>query len=170
MKGITLWQPWATLMATGAKKIETRGWATNYRGPIAIHAAKRNLVENWNLCWEEPFKSALDQAGALTADGGVRLHYGCILAVGYLVLVQLIGADRMWLYANGKLIAGSDMMLPGEPERSFGDYSQGRYAWNIVEIRALPEPIPCRGYQRLWDVPAELERRLLDAYYNRMGR
>lgn len=40
MKAITLTQPWATLVAIGAKRIETRSWATRYRGPLAIHAAK----------------------------------------------------------------------------------------------------------------------------------
>ena len=41
IKAITIYQPWASLKACGAKKFETRGWATNYRGPIAIHAAKQ---------------------------------------------------------------------------------------------------------------------------------
>lgn len=40
MKGLSLTQPWATLVAIGAKRIETRIWATSYRGPLAIHAAK----------------------------------------------------------------------------------------------------------------------------------
>ncbi len=40
MKAITLHQPWATLVAVGAKRIETRSWATSYRGPLAIHAAR----------------------------------------------------------------------------------------------------------------------------------
>ena len=39
MKVITLTQPWATLVAIGAKRIETRSWPTRYRGPLAIHAA-----------------------------------------------------------------------------------------------------------------------------------
>lgn len=30
---ISLWQPWATLMAIGAKTIETRSWSTRHRGP-----------------------------------------------------------------------------------------------------------------------------------------
>lgn len=42
MKAITLWQLWASLLACGAKKYETRSWATSYRGPIAIHAAKKD--------------------------------------------------------------------------------------------------------------------------------
>ena len=40
MKALTLTQPWATLVAISAKKIETRSWCTHYRGPLAIHAAK----------------------------------------------------------------------------------------------------------------------------------
>lgn len=39
-KAISLWQPWASLIAYGVKTIETRSWSTSYRGPIAIHAAK----------------------------------------------------------------------------------------------------------------------------------
>lgn len=41
MKGLSLWQPWATLVGVGLKRVETRSWATSYRGPLAIHAAKR---------------------------------------------------------------------------------------------------------------------------------
>lgn len=45
MPVLTLWQPWASLIAFGVKTIETRGWPTAYRGPIAIHAAARPLSE-----------------------------------------------------------------------------------------------------------------------------
>ena len=41
VKAITIWQPWASLVAVGAKTMETRSWPTKYRGPIAIHAAQR---------------------------------------------------------------------------------------------------------------------------------
>lgn len=33
MKAISLWQPWASAIAVGAKRVETRSWATKYRGP-----------------------------------------------------------------------------------------------------------------------------------------
>lgn len=59
MKGLTLTQPWATLVAIGAKRVETRSWSTNYRGPIAIHAAKGFPPEARALCDEEPFRSCL---------------------------------------------------------------------------------------------------------------
>ena len=38
IKLISLWEPWATLMAIGAKRIETRSWRTPYRGWLAIQA------------------------------------------------------------------------------------------------------------------------------------
>lgn len=41
MKALTIWQPWASLIACKAKTLEIRRWQTNYRGPLAIHAAKR---------------------------------------------------------------------------------------------------------------------------------
>ncbi len=39
MKALTLCQPWASLVALGHKRIETRCWETKYRGTLAIHAA-----------------------------------------------------------------------------------------------------------------------------------
>jgi hypothetical protein len=41
MKAISLWQPWASAIALGWKKNETRHWSTDYRGPLLIHAAKK---------------------------------------------------------------------------------------------------------------------------------
>ena len=43
MKVLTLHQPYASLIASGLKTIETRGWNTKYRGPLAIHAAARRV-------------------------------------------------------------------------------------------------------------------------------
>lgn len=46
MKAITLWQPWASLVALRYKHYETRSWATTHRAPLAIHAAKRPPTED----------------------------------------------------------------------------------------------------------------------------
>lgn len=39
MKALSVKQPWAGLIATGVKTIETRTWKTNYRGPLLICAS-----------------------------------------------------------------------------------------------------------------------------------
>jgi hypothetical protein len=40
MKALTIKQPWAYLVVTGAKPIENRTWRTSWRGPLLIHASK----------------------------------------------------------------------------------------------------------------------------------
>lgn len=54
MKAITLWQPWASLIVDGRKKIETRPMPWYYEGLVAIHAglhidleACRRFGYNW---------------------------------------------------------------------------------------------------------------------------
>lgn len=56
MKVLTLIQHWGTLIALGEKKIETRSWKTNYRGPLFIHAGKK--VEH-DICCQHPFTDVL---------------------------------------------------------------------------------------------------------------
>jgi hypothetical protein len=41
MKIISIKQPWAQLIASGAKDVENRTWPTRYRGPVLIHASRR---------------------------------------------------------------------------------------------------------------------------------
>lgn len=40
MKALSIRQPWAELIARGAKVIENRTWQTRYRGVVAIHASQ----------------------------------------------------------------------------------------------------------------------------------
>ena len=52
MKAITLHQPWATLIADGAKTIETRSWRppqTLIGQRIVIHAGKRLVANHWSV-------------------------------------------------------------------------------------------------------------------------
>lgn len=53
MKAISIHQPYAGLIATGAKTIETRPWATKHRGPLVICSTGRwhpncRWVKGWN--------------------------------------------------------------------------------------------------------------------------
>lgn len=158
MKAITLTQPWATLVAIGAKHIETRSWATSYRGPLVIHAGKglgpvggktglKGLVAN------EPFLTALQ---AWHPNTVVRpdywLPFGAIVATCELASIAEIMSDCLWTTRNGKLVKGGRMPLPDEMERSFGDYTPfGRYAWMLTNVQPLPNPIPAKGALSLWE-------------------
>lgn len=63
IKAITLWQPWALLMALKEKEYETRSWMTTYRGPLAIHAAKNFPKDARSLCLRDSFCGVLRRWG-----------------------------------------------------------------------------------------------------------
>jgi activating signal cointegrator 1 len=42
VKCLSVQQPWAGLIISGAKTIELRTWKTNYRGQLFIHSSKKN--------------------------------------------------------------------------------------------------------------------------------
>lgn len=136
---VTLWQPWASLMAYGAKQWETRprtiSWR-NYRGPVAVHAA-RSIPSPYRrqaqaLFVAEPFRSALAAHGI---ERWEQLPTGAILSTHQ--LVDCVPTEQIF---------------PGlsELERAFGNYDPGRLALKFTEAVLLPEPIPARGYQGLW--------------------
>lgn len=156
MKAITLTQPWATLVAVGAKHIETRSWSTRYRGPLAIHAAKGlspvgGMAGLCELCYEKPFYRVLTlRHGLIGADLCHPARRGAIVATCQLVDVRIIGQEE-----NGDATILADDMRSFTPilgnERAFGDYSPGRYAWLLADVKPLAEPIPAKGALGLWE-------------------
>lgn len=169
MRALSLTQPWATLVAIGAKQIETRSWRTRYRGPLAIHAAKGLAPLGGNrglnaLVAQEPFWSTLMAAGCTFGRRApTGLPFGAIVAVCNLVGCEGTNPDE-WP-GPGRYVYGNrsnpdlrfDLDWPiGEPERSFGDYTPGRHMWLLSNIRALPIPVPCGGKQGLWNLDARM--------------
>ncbi len=45
MKALSLKQPWANLVASGKKTLETRKWPTKYRGDVLIVSSKSPKIE-----------------------------------------------------------------------------------------------------------------------------
>lgn len=41
MRALSVWQPWASLIAGGEKTIEIRSWECTYRGPLLICSSKK---------------------------------------------------------------------------------------------------------------------------------
>lgn len=143
MKVLTLTQPWATLVAIGAKRYETRSWATRYRGPLAIHAAKGFPRHAQDLMLDEPFKWVLARGGYTDPE---ELPRGVIVAQ-----VELVGCFA----TEGKPQAGA-LVQPALFEAVFGFFGPGRYAWALDKLRRLERPVPARGRQGLWDFEGEL--------------
>jgi activating signal cointegrator 1 len=136
MKALTLTQPWATLVAIGAKRIETRSWSTNYRGPLLIHAAKSFPRDCQDLCFEPSFRKALL---SIPCPFPRELPRGVIVA--RCKLVDCVPTKDVPYH---KL----DLA-----EQDFGNYDDGRFAFYLKEIVPV-EPIVIRGMLGLWEVPA----------------
>jgi hypothetical protein len=143
VKALSLWQPWATLVAIGAKRIETRGWKTDYRGPLLIHAAKKWDRSLLRLTFEQPFRRVLEDAGVMHEFGDDEvLPLGKVVAMVELTDVRPTEAFR----------------FISDQERAFGNYEAGRYGWTLDNTRRLYQPASIRGCQQLWRLaPEELQ-------------
>lgn len=144
MKVLTLTQPWASLVACNAKAIKTRSWKTDYRGPIAIHAAKGFPGEAKRFCEASTVCDALGwpRMGAITQESLDRmarhiksLPLGSVIATATLIdvrPVELINLpEQSW-------------------ERLFGNYEPDRYGWFLGDVVAI-DPVPAKGALGLWE-------------------
>lgn len=147
MRVLTLTQPWATLIAVGAKRIETRGWRSPFVGDIAIHAAAglgpvggvTGLLE---LCATFPFSTALAGHGLSAGD----LPRGAVVCVA-----RVERYERMTPRSIAEL---------GPVERVFGHYAPGRWAWHLADVRPLARPLPMRGSLGLTHVADHQSRQI----------
>lgn len=152
MKIITLWDPWASLLSTGHKKIETRGWRPKADGcgVVAIHAAKGGLSQRdlRDTCDEPFFREALAElpyhSAGRSGEYGVmhKFHPGHIIAVGLLV-------EALPTVSVGCLPGVFDDYpeLDTPQERAFGNYDAGRYGLVFTGVMRLPVPIPWKSRQ-----------------------
>lgn len=139
MKAITVHQPWASALALGMKRYETRPKRTNHRGPIAIHAGRQFHTESMGdlsgLPWAEYMN--LPIARRWSPPTAQDFPQGAILAVGE--LTDCIEMDESFIASLGPL------------ERSLGHWEPGRFAYQIDNIQPLPEPVLIGGKQGLWN-------------------
>jgi len=141
---ITLTQPWASLIAIGAKCIETRGWYPRTLRPgsrIAIHAAKGWPQDARWLCTQEPFRTALRAAYRagyfpfMQTPDSRNLPRGCVVALAR--YVKAVSTNRL----NGRDLT--------EEEIAFGNYEPDRYAWFLEDVRPI-EPVSVPGKLGIW--------------------
>jgi len=157
---LTLWQPWATLIALGLKQYKTRSWSTNYRGKLAIHAAKRYISGSE---WQE----FIYRARALGVGSQVEsalaafteLPHGSIVAIADLTdCREMIDVASRNCSLHPALQIDSSAQTP--LEKAVGDWSELRYAWKMENVTALPEPIPFKGKQGLTFAPEAIREQL----------
>lgn len=161
MRALTLWQPYASLVASGIKPVENRTWpvpstvAQFIHGityvpddegwlvavpevRIAIHAAKTDTDNDPTIP-----KMAWDALGDVI--GGAPPPRGVLLAT-----VALRDCHKAFMCLDEST---GDLCSPWagwrRPDRPFQAY----WHWTFADPVALDEPIPMRGRQGLWNLP-----------------
>lgn len=132
MNAITLREPFATLIALGVKRFETRDARFRLSGAVAIHSGKSH--SHVGLASEEPFRAHLKGYGI-----DKPFPFGQIIAVTRVVAVR----------------PTSEYPPPTELERAFGDWSDGRVSveLNLRESFLDLPPIVVSGKQGIWYLP-----------------
>lgn len=153
MKCISLWQPWSSAIALGSKRIETRGWSTKYRGPLAIHAAKRMVKsEMLDIQRSQVWQSALIDA----YKGDIRFWWE-VLPFGQIVATcELVDCRPSESFEASVLDRVRRADIGGWTERDMGNFTAGRFGWVLDKVVPLATPIPFKGLQGLFNVPDEL--------------
>ena len=124
-RGLSIQEPYASLLATGRKHFETRSYPTNYRGWIVIHAGKKT------------YPGYQDDPALMSLCDGLELVSGAFIAVARLTdCIPMTDAFIASLSAS---------------ERAAGFYSPGRYAWKIEDVTPIQQ-VPARGYLGLWKI------------------
>lgn len=137
MRALTLHQPGASCVALGLKRVETRGWATAYRGPLAIHAGKlpQQSYEFCRLFADLPeFRAAFDRE---YPRGWLTLPEMRVVA-----LVDLVGLSRTPVNPEEEVL-----------EYQLGDYRPGRWFWRLANLRRVEGAPIIPGKQGLWEIP-----------------
>jgi len=160
MKALCLLQPWATLMAIGAKRIETRSWETLYRGPLVIVASKRYTRAQRDLCDTIYFQPALAAYQVPTSFGGrsFELPVGqalCVVTVRDCRRIDARGCLARWAAPHWRR------------ECAFGDFTPGRFAWLTANVKRF-QPFPVQGRLGLFDIDDRLVAEALNDT-NRQG-
>lgn len=127
---LSLWQPWASLIAMGEKQYETRDWYPRKNQPqyLAIHSAKR-----WTGAEQTIHRAFVRRFPEMKWPETVPL--GAVLCICQLRTVHPTEAIR-------------DQLM--QQELAFGNYADGRYAWELEVLHVFEQPIPAKGSQLFW--------------------
>lgn len=145
MRSLTLHRPWTDAIVSmpepHAKRIENRSWRPPQRlvgEHIAIHAGQRYDVEGaeWIAGRVALFRPRWSTPSAAESPVGI---------VGVARLAGVIDCDRF----------GQPLVVHGAVDLSSVEIGwwMGGPGWVLDQVVAI-EPVPCRGRQGLWTVPA----------------
>lgn len=155
MAAITLWQPWATFVAIGAKRFEFREWPAPKRlwgRRIAIHAGARKIPKTdlrellVKLQGPRPGETGVDPTLAIPLLEQA-LSNPTVFPLGVVVCTAGLGKPLR----NEELARAAGFTMQA------GEISN--WGWPMLNVERLDPPIPARGDKGFWDWTPPADRR-----------
>lgn len=161
LRVLSMWQPWAGLVAEGVKWIETRPYCApdaRIGDTIAIHATVGNTDHGL-------MQRIRDE---VVVGPKAKFVYGAIICT--VVLAESLpmtdkhmwdpkhlfigGVDSLWIRDRG----WADKPVPSDVDVTdqfrWGHFAPGRWAWIFTDVRKLAEPVPFiggQGWSKTWE-------------------
>lgn len=133
VKALSLWQPHAQAIALGIKIYETRSCPTYYRGPLVIHTAKKPFRhQDYEREWFQEACQRLSKAEC----PHYALSYGEALCI--VDLVDCVPTESIRSMEIG--------------HRFWGDFTPGRFAFRLQNVRKIWPPIRVIGRQSYFSI------------------
>jgi hypothetical protein len=145
MKAISLKQPWANLVASGKKTIETRKWSTNYRGDLVICSSQNPKIE--------PYGKALCIVELYDIKPMEKKHEkkACM---------KLPRAKARYIFSPD--FAGSGIPPKRElPRRGIKVYPKA-HAWFLRNLRPIDPPISVKGSLGIFNLELHLDHKIVN--------
>ena len=146
MKALTLWRPWNAGIMYCGKPVENRGWRPPHSlvgHDIALHNGKTiddvtvdELIERYGLTSEQ-----------------------CPGPLGIVGVARLVGYVDDGTESGRRVRYGVDEARANEVVAC--RWWCGPVGWVLDNVRPLATPVPCRGAQGLWTLPADVEAAVL---------
>ena len=127
---ITVYQPWASLIAHSFKEFETRHWPAPKKyigGLIAIHAGRQwaDQEQRWLKAYKQMFPEIAEMPVPL----------GCIVAMCR--LTEVVPSELLVASISNR-------------EKATGNFEPGRFGWRLKVVKRADPPIAAQGKQGIW--------------------
>ena len=148
---ITLWQPWATLVAADAKPLEFRRWPApkNIRGKrIAVHAGAKPVSKTEIRDLLLRLHSSYWRETGLRREVAIKILEAALLAPGSLPRGAILCLATLGEPIRDEVLT-AQLGLPAINDSDRGEHTS--WGWPLTDITPLQPYVPAKGAQGFWN-------------------
>ena len=172
MRAISLWRPWPWMFFHANKRVENRSWSPP-KSIIGEWVAMHATLKFDNDAVNSARRGRFGPKASMVEPAADRHPTGIVGAFFVRGGFELAPGESIWNHAVGAMSESFAALEPEEVSvsRCIGPlltaevavlsrsvYAFGPWCWVTSRVIELPGPIPCKGRQGLWTVPADAER------------